>query len=322
MSSRWPKPRLRRARAALAACVAVAAVGVAAPSATAGPLATACTGRAGHPATYRHVLVILMENHSAGQIIASPKTPYITRVARACGWASRFHSITHPSLPNYLALASGSTAGITTDCTACRSTGPSIFEQLETGGRSWRAYQESMPSPCLRADHGRYVMRHNPPVYFTRLRATCPASDVPMGTPASGALRHALRQNILPAFSFLTPDACHDMHDCPKSAGDAWLKSWLPLVLANTAYQNGEVVVFLTFDEGRGGFVGESCHLHPTDPSCHVATIVISPYVTPGTVSRTEFTHYSLLRTTENLLGLPLLGHAQQAIGMRRAFGL
>jgi hypothetical protein len=143
-----------------------------------------------------------------------------------------------------------------------------------------------------------------------------------MGTPARGALRHALRQNILPAYSFVTPDACHDMHDCPKRVGDAWLRSWLPLILANTSYQNGELVVFLTFDEGRGGFEGESCHLHPSDPSCHVATIVISPYVEPGTVSRTPFTHYSLLRTTENLLGLPLLGRAQNAVGMRRAFGL
>ena len=322
MSRRWSRPRSRSARAALAACVAVAVLGVAAPSAAAGPLAGACTGRAGHPATYRHVLVIVMENHSAGQIVGSPKTPFITSVARKCGWASRFHNITHPSLPNYLALTSGSTAGITTDCNGCRSSGPSIFEQVETDGRSWRAFEESMPSPCLRADHGRYLMRHNPPAYFTHLRPTCPASDLPMGTPARGALRHALRQNTLPAYSFVTPDACHDMHDCAKSVGDAWFKSWLPLILANTSYQNGELVVFLTFDEGHGGFGGESCHLHPSDPSCHIATIVISPFVTPGTVSQTTFTHYSLLRTPENLLGLPLLGRAQNAVGMRRAFGL
>jgi phosphatidylinositol-3-phosphatase len=320
MSSRSSKPRLRSATAALAAIVVAAAVW--APSATAGPLATACTGRPAPPATYRHVLVIVMENHSAGQIVGSPKTPYITKVARRCGWAARYLAITHPSLPNYLAMTSGSTSGITTDCNACRSRGPSIFEQLGAAGRSWRAYEESMPSPCLRADSGRYLMRHNPPAYFTRLRATCPASDVPIGTPARGALRHALRKNILPAYSFLTPDACHDMHDCPKSAGDAWLRSWLPMILANTSYQNGELVVFLTFDEGRGGFEGESCHLHPSDPSCHVATIVISPYVGAGAVSRTAFTHYSLLRTTENLLGLPLLGHARTAVGMRRAFGV
>jgi phosphatidylinositol-3-phosphatase len=311
---------LRKALAA-AAALALAAVW-AAPAAATGPLASACTARAGHPQTYRHVMVIVFENHSAGQIVGSPKTPYITKVARRCGWASQFHNITHPSLPNYLAMTSGSTAGIATDCNACRSDGPSIFEQLETAGRSWRAYEEAMPSPCLRADSGRYVMRHNPPAYFRHLRATCATADVPMGTPAQGALRRALRGNALPAYAFLTPDACHDMHDCPKPVGEAWLRSWLPMILGTTAYQNGQLVVFLTFDEGMGGFEGESCHLHPADPSCHIATIVLSPYVATGTVSRAQFTHYSLLRTTENLLGLPLLGKTQQAAGMRRAFGI
>ena len=107
-------------RKALAAAAALALAAVwAAPAAATGPLASACTARAGHPQTYRHVMVIVFENHSAGQIVGSPKTPYITKVARRCGWASRFHNVTHPSLPNYLAMTSGSTAGIATDCNAC-----------------------------------------------------------------------------------------------------------------------------------------------------------------------------------------------------------
>jgi phospholipase C len=309
MSRRWSRPPSRSARAALAACVAVAALAVASPGAAAGPLAGACTGREGPPATYRHVLVIVMENHSASQIFGSPKTPYITKVARRCGRAVDYHAITHPSLPNYIAMTAGSTGGITTDCNACRTNVPNVFRQLVRRGRSWRGYEESMPSPCLRSDSGRYLMRHNPAVYFRHLGGTCPTSDIPMGTPARGALRHALRKNMLPAYAFLTPDACHDMHDCPKSAGDAWFKSWLPLILANTSYQRGELVVFLTFDEGVGA-------------DQRIATIVISPFVAAGTVSQTPFTHYSLLRTTENLLGLPLLGHARNAVGMRRAFGV
>jgi phosphatidylinositol-3-phosphatase len=308
MSRRSSKPRPRSARAALALGAAVAVAALWAPGAVAGPLASACTGRERPPQTYRHVLVIVMENHSAGQIFGSPKTPYITRVARRCGSAVDYHSITHPSLPNYIAMTAGSTGGITTDCTSCRTNVPNIFRQLVRRGRAWRGYAESMPSPCLRADAGRYLMRHNPAVYFRRLAGTCRASDLPMGTPARGPLRHALRKNILPAYTFLTPDACHDMHDCPKSAGDAWLRSWLPMILENRSYRNGQMAVFLTFDEGDG--------------DDHVATIVVSRYVAPGTVSGTRYTHYSLLRTTENLLGLPLLGHARHAVGMRRAFGL
>jgi hypothetical protein len=81
------------------------------------------------------------------------------------------------------------------------------------------------------------------------------------------------------------------------------------MILRNASYRNGQLVVFLTFDEGVGA-------------DQRVATIVITPYVSPGTVSHGHFTHYSLLRTTENLLGLPLLGHARNAVGMRRAFGI
>jgi len=295
--------------AAPALIAALAATALLAPGASAGPLALACTGREGPPATYRHVLVIVMENHTAAQIFGSPKTPYITRVARSCGRAVDYRAVTHPSLPNYLAMTAGSTGGITTDCNACRTNVPSIFRQLARRGRAWRGYAESMPSPCLRADSGRYLMRHNPAVYFHHLRGTCRTSDLPMGTPAAGALRHALRTNALPAYAFVTPDACHDMHDCPKSVGDAWLQSWLPMILANTAYRNGRMAVFLTFDEGIG-------------TNQRVATIVLSRYVGAGTVSHAHFTHYSLLRTTENLLGLPLLGRARHAAGMRRAFGI
>jgi phospholipase C len=250
-----------------------------------------------------------MENHSASQIFGSPKTPYITRVAGRCGKAVDYDAVTHPSLPNYIAMTAGSTGGITTDCNGCRTNVPSIFRQLVRSGRAWRGYAESMPTPCLRADSGRYLMRHNPAVYFHHLGGTCPTSDLPMGTPARGALRHALRKNALPAYAFLTPDACHDMHDCPKSAGDAWLRSWLPMILANTSYRNGQMVVFLTFDEGVGA-------------DQRVATVVLSPYVQAGTVSHAHFTHYSLIRTAENLLGLPLLGRARTAAGMRRAFGI
>jgi phospholipase C len=306
MSRPWSKHPWRRAAAALGAALAVLALP--APGASAGPLASACTGREHPPQTYRHVVVIVMENHSASQIFGTRGASYITQVARRCGKAAAYHALTHPSLPNYIAMTAGSTGGLTTDCTACRTNVPSIFRQLARRGRAWRGYAESMPRPCLRADSGRYLMRHNPAVYFLHLHGTCRTSDLPMGTPARGALRHALRKNILPAYAFLTPDACHDMHDCPKSAGDAWLRNWLPMILRNRSYRDGQMVVFLTFDEGAGA-------------DQRVATVVLSRYVRAGAVSRALYTHYSLLRTTENLLGLPLLGHARRAVGMRRAFG-
>lgn len=294
----------------LVALVAAAPVGAAAPPRTpvAAAVSSLCTGRAGRPAVYGHVVVVVMENHDYGGVIGSTQAPFTTRLARACGLATAYQAVTHPSLPNYLALTSGATAGIASDCTACRSPLPNVFSQAVRHGMTWRAYEEAMPGRCAHADAGRYVQRHNPPAYYARLRATCAGSDVPMGTLASGRLRNALLHNTLPAYAFVTPDMCHDTHDCPVSTGDAWLKSFFGLVARCGAYQAGKVAVFVVWDEGVA--------------SNHVPAIVVSPYVRAGTRSARRFTHYSLLRTSETLLGLPYLARARTAAGMRQALGV
>ena len=81
-----------------------------------------------------------------------------------------------------------------------------------------------MPSNCDRSDSGRYAVRHNPAVYYTRIGAQCRRSDVPLGTASAGALATDLRRGTLPSFAFVTPDLCNDMHDCPIATGDAWLR--------------------------------------------------------------------------------------------------
>jgi phosphatidylinositol-3-phosphatase len=295
--------RILIAAALLAAVPAGAAARAAAPAVV--PLAaTLCTGRAGRPATYAHVVVVVMENHDYGSVIGSSQAPFTNKLAHACGLATAYHAVTHPSLPNYLAITSGSTAGITSDCTLCRSTLPSIFGQAAGHGLGWRAYEEAMPVACDRVSVGRYVVRHNPPLYYTRLRRTCAGSDVPAGTLAAGRLRGALLRNTLPGYAFVTPDMCHDTHDCPVAAGDAWLQTFFGLVARNHAYRAGRVAVFVVWDEGVTGN--------------HVPAIAVSPFVPPGTRSAARLGHYSLLRTSEMLLGLPLLGHASAALGMRR----
>jgi phosphatidylinositol-3-phosphatase len=109
----------------------------------------------------------------------------------------------------------------------------------------------------------------------------------------------------------VTPNLCNDMHDCSVQTGDAWLQSWVPKITASPSYRAGNTVVFITWDEDDG---------HSGN---HVATVVVSPYTTPGTRSATAFTHYSLLRTAEQLLGITtFLGNAASATGMRSAFGL
>ena len=128
----------------------------------------------------------------------------------------------------------------------------------------------------------------------------------------------------LAAFSFITPNLCDDTHDCPVATGDAWLARWMPALLSSAPYRAGDTAIFITWDEGEGGS-SDACATNTTDPGCHVATIVVSPSTPRGTRSALLFSHFSLLRTTEQLLGLgTFLGHAgdRGTRSMRRAFGL
>lgn len=130
-----------------------------------------------------------------------------------------------------------------------------------------------------------------------------------------------LKHNTLPSFSFITPDLNDDMHDGTVAMGDMWLKTHLRAIFKSSAYTTGTVVLIITWDEGEGG-TSSDCPTNVTDIGCHVATIVVSPSTTPHTASSTLFNHYSLLLTTEQLLGEPSLGQAAGATSMLTAFNL
>jgi hypothetical protein len=250
-----------------------------------------------------------MENHSYSQIIGAPSAPYINSLASGCGLATNYSAVTHPSLPNYIAATSGDTWGIGDDNPP--SSHPlavaSIFQQAGSAG----SYEESMPSNCDLTGSGTYAVKHNPEAYYTNIRTACAADNVPMGTTSSGAFATALGSGNLPRFSFVTPNLCNDMHDCSVQTGDAWLQAWVPKITASPSYQAGDTVLFITWDEDDSA------------AGNHIATLVVSPYTARGTQSASAFTHYSLLRTTEQLLGITtFLGNASSAASMRAAFGL
>jgi hypothetical protein len=265
---------------------------------TTAPPAGPCGTRIGQqPLTYAHVVWIVFENKSYDEIVGSSAAPYVNSLAAGCGLATSYSAVAHPSLPNYLALTSGGTQGVTDD--EPPSTHPiaadSIFAQL--GGR-WNARNESMPSNCDLGDAYPYAVKHNPAAYYTAIRGDCATLDTPGGVAADAA------------FTFVTPNLCDDMHDCSVAAGDQWLAANLPPLLASRTYADGGTVVFVTWDEDD------------STGANRVATLVVSPYTVPGARSATAFTHYSLLRTTEELLGLGCLGSACTASSMRAAFGL
>jgi phospholipase C len=267
---------------------------------------------------YTHVVWIWMENHSEEEIIGSGEAPYINSLASGCGLASDYHNISHPSLPNYIGatsgLALGSLARFDSDCNPkrkCSTAATNIFAQVA----SWRAYEESMPKSCDRRNKREYAVRHDPPPYFTALPG-CSADDV-----AYTQLASDLSRGALPAFSFITPNLIDDMHDGSIAQGDSWLSANLPPILESSAYRAGNVAVFVTWDEGEGGSSNE-CATNSSDVGCHVATIVVSPSTGAGTNSSQLFNHYSLLRTTEQLLGVAALGEAESAPSMLSAFNL
>ena len=277
------------------------------------PVGGPCGTRATPPGRYAHVIWIVMENHAYSQVIGSASAPYENQLAGQCGLATNYKAVTHPSLPNYIAMTSGDTQGVSDDNPPSSHplSAASIFSQVKAAGLTWRSYEEAMPSNCYLGSSGRYAVKHNPAAYFVPIRSDCAVWDVPMGTTSGGAFLNDLSANTLPAFSFVTPDMCNDTHDCGVGTGDSWLQGWIPKIVASPAYQSGNTAIVLTWDEDDFTTVNQ------------VATIVISPTTTPGTRSATAFNHYSLLKTTEQMLGISTyLGHAGDAgtTSMRSAF--
>lgn len=269
-----------------------------------------CVGAA-PAATYDHVLWIVMENKAAAAAVGSAASARMTELAARCGRASDHHAISHPSLPNYLAMTSGSTHSVTDDAgpSAHPITGGSIFSEVAGAGGSWATFAESMPGDCVQNPAAPYAVKHNPSAYYTSLRASCPSLDVPLGTTVAGPLASDLRSGRLPTFSLIVPNLCSDTHDCPVSTGDAWLGRWMSAITSSPVYAAGRTAVFVTWDEDDSG------HNNAVD------LLVVAPSVRPGTLAPGAFTHLSLLRTTELLLGVAA-SLVPQAPSMRSAFHL
>lgn len=266
-------------------------------AASAEALGPPCTGAA-PPARWKHVLWIWFENTDFGTVAGAEKAPYLTALMSGCGQATDYHGVAHPSLPNYVAAVSGSTHGISDDRSpaAHRLEGPSLFSQVSDAGRQWRAYQESIPAPCALTAHGDYAVKHNPAAYFTGLREQCRRKDVDLQ-----ALVDDAKSGHLPAFAFVTPNLCHDMHDCSVREGDDWLQHLLPTILAGPDYRSGDTAVVIAWDEDE------------SHDGNHIPFVVVAPSVVPGSVLTARVDHYALLATTEEMLGLPRLGSAQGA---------
>jgi hypothetical protein len=250
--------------------------------------------RGGAPA---HVAVIVMENEEYGNIIGSRATPYINRLATRYGLARSMYATSHPSLPNYLALTGGSTFGINSDCTDCSVRAGGLVDQLEAARVSWRAYMEDLPHPCFTgAGAGGYAKKHDPFMYYADVAgqpARC-ARVVPLTR-----LSPDERARALPRFIWITPNLCHDMHDCDPAIGDRFLSHLLPPLLAALGPHG---LLLLTWDEGSSD--QGCCRLASGG---HIATIVAGARARTGARLATPVDQYSILQAIEDLLGMPRL---------------
>ena len=245
----------------------------------------------------------MLENREYEEVLGNPAAPYFNHLVERGAVATNFYGVTHPSLPNYLALLAGDTFGIAENCSDCVVYGPNLATQLSRAGISWRAYMESMPSPCFTgSSSGRYAKRHNPFAYFPSVMALPRRCHriVPETRLVADLDRHRL-----PRFVWFTPDLCHDGHDCEFDAVDWHLWLLLPRVIHQLG-PRGLLVV--TFDEGI------------SDSGCcgargggRIPTVLVGPGVPHGRQIRRPANHYSLLASIEDYFGLPRLRNAATA---------
>lgn len=268
-----------------------------APAPTLTPTPTS-TGSRRPERAYDHVVVVVLENHSFESVAGHAEAPFLNSFAARNALATGYSGISHPSLPNYLALTAGSTFGITTDCTRCFIDGPNLADSVDAAGLTWRSYNESIPAPCFAGDAYPYVQKHDPFYYYNSIRASpqrC-SNIVPLTTLAADFAATA----TAPAYSLVTPNMCNDGHDCPLATTDAWLARFVPSLLATPGFSAGRSLLIVTYDEGEGG-------------SDRVFTLLAGSGVKAGFTSARPYNHYSLLRTVEFALGLGAVGPGDSA---------
>jgi phosphatidylinositol-3-phosphatase len=262
-----------------------------------------------------HVMVIMDENRGVAATLGHCSSdPYLCSLAADDASLTAWYAITHPSAPNYLALVSGATQGITSDCSpdggGCGPFNvPDLGGQLTGAGIPWVALMESMPAPCDRVSSaGEYAEKHDPFMYFDDDRgAGCATHIVPY--PGVAALSVALDASTPPDFIWITPNLIHDTHDGTVAQGDAWFAANLPDVLSSSWFADDGTVI-ITFDENDEAPDGSCCG---NAKGGVIPMIVISAKARGRGSIGTVGDDYSTLRAIEAAYGLPLLGNAASA---------
>lgn len=282
---------MKRTRLSISLFLLLLAFAMCAPAAT----HRRAVGRTTGMPEVQRVMVVVLENEDSAR---AEQQPFLAALAARGAQLRDYHGLTHPSQPNYIALAAGSAYGVSSDG-AVNIDARHLGDLLEERGLTWKVYAENYPGPCfLGATSGLYVRKHVPFLDFTNVQrdsARCARSIVD-----ATQLDADLRNGTLPRFSMYVPNLRNDGHDTGVAFADAWLRQRFEPLLADPRFASGLLFV-VVFDEGR-----ES---GPNTVYCSLS----GAGVRPGAVSDQYYDHYSLLRTIEEIFHAGTLGRHDDA---------
>lgn len=261
---------------------------------------------------FGHVVIVVEENADYSNVIANPAMPYLNGLANTYGLATNYFANLHPSIPNYMELATGQTLTVIDSLTP--QTFPvsqdNVVREILAAGKTWKSYAEDLPSVGYTGgDTGNYAVRHNPLAYMTDVQST-PAQTqnlVPFSQFSAD-----LSAGNLPSYSFIVPNLCDDAHDCSLATADTWLSTNIDPLIKSSAFQKDGLLI-IVFDEASD--------LDFTQGGGHVAAVVVSPFSKSGYKSVALYQHQSVLRLMLEGLGITKLpGDAATAPAMWEFF--
>ena len=234
--------------------------------------------------TFSHVVLVVEENHSYPDIIGNSSMPYFNSLASKYGLATQYFANAHPSIPDYLMLTTGQMETLN-DSFSGTISDDNVVRELVKAGKTWKAYEEALPSAAyLGDDSGLYLRRHDPFVYLSDVQSSSAqaANIVPFTQFATD-----LANNALPQYSFIVPNVNDDAHNGTLAQADSWLQANIAPLIANSAFQSSGLLI-ITFDEGDQTDLQHG--------GGQVATVIVSSAGKPGFQSKTLYQHQSVLR--------------------------
>jgi len=259
--------------------------------------------------TFKHVFIVLEENHNYSSVIGKPSMPYLNSLANTYGLATQYYANTHPSIGNYFMLTTGQIITNNDDYSGT-VTADNVVRHLLTAGKTWKAYEEDLPhAGYVKRDVANYARRHCPLSYFSDVinSKVQILNLVPFTQFATD-----LANGNFPDYSFITPNLCNDAHNCSLATADAWLKKNIAPLIQSSTFQDGGLLI-IVFDESASD---------NTHGGGRVAWVAVSPqFSNGGYKSATLYQHQNTLRLMMQGLGLTTYpGKAKLAANMAEFF--